>query len=45
LVAAGIGRFLRLTVANIRLRIPYEDFPSTQRLLGMLQVTNLWFKQ
>lgn len=35
---AGIGRFLRLTVSNIRLRIAYEDFPSTQRLVAMVQV-------
>lgn len=38
LAAAGIGRFLRLTVSNIRLRIAYEDFPSTQRLVAMVQV-------
>lgn len=36
--AVGIGRFLRLTVSNIRLRIAYEDFPSTQRLVAMVQV-------
>lgn len=38
LPGAGIGRFLRLTVSNIRLRIAYEDFPSTQRLVAMVQV-------
>lgn len=37
-VLSGIGRFLRLTVSNIRLRIAYEDFPSTQRLVAMVQV-------
>lgn len=37
-VCVGIGRFLRLTVSNIRLRIPYEDFPSTRRLMAMVQV-------
>jgi hypothetical protein len=35
---SGIGRFLRLTVSNIRLRIAYEDFPSTDRLVALVQV-------
>jgi hypothetical protein len=43
--AAGIGRFLRLTVSNIRLRIAYEDFPSTQRLVAMVQVGARFLKQ
>lgn len=29
----GIGRFLRLSVADLRLRIPTEDLPSTRRLV------------
>lgn len=33
----GIGRFLRLWVANMRLKIPFEDFPSTQRLVALCQ--------
>eukprot|EP00775_Hariotina_reticulata_P007362 gene7362-7573_t len=36
-VVFGIGRFLRLTVSNIRLRIAYEDFPSTKRLVALVQ--------
>lgn len=37
-VVYGIGRFLRLSVTNIRMRIPYEDLPSTRRLDSFCQV-------
>lgn len=37
-VVYGIGRFLRLSVTNIRMRIPYEDLPSTRRLDSLCQV-------
>ncbi len=33
----GIGRFLRLWLTNIRLKIPYEDFASTKRLVALCQ--------
>ncbi len=33
----AIGRFLRLSVANLRLRIPTEDLPSTRRLVALCQ--------
>jgi hypothetical protein len=33
----GIGRFLRLSVTNLRMRIPYEDLPTTQRLVALCQ--------
>lgn len=33
----GIGRFLRLSVADMRLRIPTEDLPSTRRLVQLCQ--------
>lgn len=39
-MGSGIGRFLRLTVSHIRLKIPYEDFPSTRRVVALVQVTN-----
>lgn len=38
LLHTGIGRFLRLTVSNLRLKIFTEDFPSTQRVVAMVQV-------
>lgn len=33
----GIGRFLRLAITNLRMRIPYENFPSTERLMSLCQ--------
>ncbi|KXZ45122.1 hypothetical protein GPECTOR_58g571 [Gonium pectorale] len=33
----AIGRFLRLSVAALRLRIPTEDLPSTRRLVALCQ--------
>ncbi|KAL6770350.1 hypothetical protein ACKKBG_A34605 [Auxenochlorella protothecoides x Auxenochlorella symbiontica] len=33
----GIGRFLRLSMTNIRMRIPYEDLPNTRRLVALCQ--------
>lgn len=33
----GIGRFLRLWVTNLRLKIPYEDLMSTSRLIHLVQ--------
>lgn len=33
----GIGRFLRLSVTNLRMRIPYEDLPTTRRLVELCQ--------
>ncbi len=33
----GIGRFLRLWLTNLRLKIPYEDFGSTRRLVALCQ--------
>jgi hypothetical protein len=33
----GISRFLRLWLTNIRLKIPYEDFGSTRRLVALCQ--------
>ena len=34
----GIGRFLRLSVSNLRMRIPFEDLPNTRRLVALCQV-------
>ena len=34
----GLGRFLRLSVSNLRLTIPYEELPSTRRLVTLCQV-------
>ena len=33
----GIGRFLRLAVTNLRMRIMYEDLPTTRRLVALCQ--------
>ncbi|KDD75824.1 hypothetical protein H632_c483p0, partial [Helicosporidium sp. ATCC 50920] len=33
----GIGRFLRLTITNLRMRIPYEDLPNPKRLIALCQ--------
>ena len=33
----GIGRFLRLAATNIRMRIMYEDLPTTKRLIALCQ--------
>ena len=35
----GIGRFLRFSTQNRRMRIPYEDLPTTKRLVALCQVT------
>lgn len=32
------GRFLRLAVGNMRMRIPYDDLPNTSRLIALCQV-------
>jgi len=34
----GIGRFLRLSISNMRMRIPYDDLPNTSRLIALCQV-------
>jgi hypothetical protein len=31
------GRFLRLSLSNMRARIPFEDLPNTRRLVGLCQ--------
>lgn len=31
------GRFLRLAVGNMRMRIPYDDLPNTSRLIALCQ--------
>ena len=31
----GIGRFLRLSVSNLRMRIPFEDVPNPRRLVAL----------
>ncbi|PNH02556.1 Protein PIEZO, partial [Tetrabaena socialis] len=33
----ALGRFLRLSVSSLRLRIPTEDLPSTRRLVALCQ--------
>jgi len=33
----GIGRFLRLSVTNLRMRIPFEDLPTARRLVALCQ--------
>ena len=33
----GIGRFLRLAATNSRMRIMYEDLPTTKRLIALCQ--------
>ncbi|CAL8464921.1 g4456 [Coccomyxa elongata] len=33
----GIGRFLRFSTQNARMRIQYEDLPTTQRLVALCQ--------
>ena len=33
----GIGRFLRLSITNLRMRIPFEDLPTTRRLVSLCQ--------
>lgn len=35
----GLGRFLRLSMTNLRLTIPYEELPSTRRLVTLCQVS------
>lgn len=37
----GIARLLRLSTSDLRLKIPTEDLPSTQRLVTLCQV-GLW---
>lgn len=34
----GIGRFLRFSVVNLRMRIPFEDLPNVRRLAALCQV-------
>ena len=36
----GIGRFLRLSTQHMRMRIMYEDLPTTKRLVALCQVSN-----
>ena len=33
----GIGRFLRLSTSNMRMRIPFDDLPNTSRLVALCQ--------
>lgn len=33
----GIGRFLRLSMSNLRMRVPFEDLPSTKKLVALCQ--------
>lgn len=33
----GIGRFLRLSITSLRMRIQYEDLPTTRRLVSLCQ--------
>lgn len=37
-VVLAIGRFLRFSTRNMRMRIQYEDLPTTKRLVTMCQV-------
>jgi hypothetical protein len=37
-VVLAIGRFLRFSSRNMRMRIQYEDLPTTKRLVTMCQV-------
>lgn len=34
----GLGRILRNRTRGLRMRIPFEDLPSTLRLLALCQV-------
>jgi hypothetical protein len=34
----GIARLLRLSIGNLRLKIPFEDLPSCRRLVALCQV-------
>ena len=34
----GIGRFLRLSASNMRIRIPFTEMPDTSRLVALCQV-------
>ena len=36
-VVLAIGRFLRFSSRNMRMRIQYEDLPTTKRLVTMCQ--------
>lgn len=38
-VVLAIGRFLRFSTRNMRMRIQYEDLPTTKRLVTMCQVS------
>ena len=33
----GVGRFLRLTVANLRVYIPFEDLPDVTRIVTLIE--------
>ncbi len=35
----GIGRFLRLSASNMRIRIPFTEMPDTSRLVALCQVS------
>ena len=37
----GIGRFLRFSTQHARMRIPFEDLPTTKRLIALCQVQAL----
>ena len=36
----GIGRFLRLSASNMRIRIPFTEMPDTSRLVALCQVSS-----
>lgn len=36
----GIGRFLRFSTQHARMRIPFEDLPTTKRLIALCQACN-----
>ena len=38
LLAAAALSFLRLSISNMRMRIPYDDLPNTSRLIALCQV-------
>lgn len=38
-VRPAAGRFLRLSLSNMRAKIPFEDLPNTRRLVGLCQVS------
>jgi hypothetical protein len=32
----------RLSISNMRMRIPYDDLPNTSRLIALCQVMRFW---